>query len=65
MDRRDSNLGMVAAFSFLIGGAVGAGIALLLAPQSGKKTRKQIRDMAEDITDQATDYAEIVKKKIF
>jgi gas vesicle protein len=35
----------------LIGGAVGAGIALLYAPQSGSETRKLIRRKAEDAKD--------------
>lgn len=38
-----SNVGMV-----LIAAAAGAGIALLWAPQSGDKTRRQIRHKAED-----------------
>ncbi|MCL4455805.1 MAG: YtxH domain-containing protein [Nitrospirae bacterium] len=44
---------------------VGAGVALLLAPQSGKKTRKQIRELAEDVREQAVEYAEKVKGKVF
>jgi gas vesicle protein len=64
MDREDRSLGMIAMFSFLVGGAVGAGLALLLAPQSGKKTRRQIREIAEELSDQASDYAGRVKKKI-
>lgn len=35
----------------LIGGAVGAGIALLYAPLSGSETRKLIRRKAEDTKD--------------
>jgi len=31
---------------FLLGGLVGAGIALLLAPKSGKEMRKDIKDFA-------------------
>jgi gas vesicle protein len=31
---------------FLVGGIVGAGIALLLAPKSGKELRKDIKDVA-------------------
>ncbi len=31
---------------FMIGGLVGAGIALLLAPKSGKELRKDISDIA-------------------
>ena len=50
--------------SFLIGGIIGAGVALLLAPQSGKKTRKQILDAAEDVRDSASDYAKKLKEKI-
>jgi gas vesicle protein len=65
MDRDDRNFGMVAIFSFLAGGAVGAGLALLLAPQSGKKTRRQLREIAEDLSEQASGYAGMVKKKVF
>ena len=36
---------------FLTGFAVGAGVALLLAPQSGEKTRRQIRRQAEGAQD--------------
>ncbi len=39
---------------FLTGFAVGAGVALLLAPQSGERTRRQIRRKAGD----AQDYLE-------
>jgi gas vesicle protein len=31
---------------FLVGGVVGAGIALLMAPKSGKEVRKDIKDFA-------------------
>jgi len=33
---------------FLVGFAFGAGVALLAAPQSGKKTRREIGRKAED-----------------
>ena len=32
---------------FVLGGLVGAGIALLLAPKSGKEVRGDIKDLAE------------------
>ena len=64
MDKDDRNIGLVALFSFLIGSAVGAGVALLLAPQSGKRTRRQIMDLAEDVTEQAAEYAGKLKKRI-
>jgi gas vesicle protein len=40
-------------FSFLIGTAVGGGIALLAAPQSGKRTRDQLKRMAGDAKEKA------------
>jgi len=49
--------------SFLLGGIVGAGLALLLAPQSGDETRKKIRDFADDVKDRTTDYVEKTKDK--
>jgi gas vesicle protein len=48
----------------MIGGIVGAGIALLFAPQSGRKTRRQISDMAEDVKDYSADSLKKVKKKV-
>lgn len=36
---------------FVLGGLVGAGIALLLAPKSGKEVRKDIKDLAENTGD--------------
>jgi gas vesicle protein len=64
MLNNDDNSGAVALISFMIGGIVGAGLALLFAPQSGKKTRRQIADMADDIKDYTSDYAKKLKGKI-
>lgn len=50
--------------SFLLGGLVGAGVALLVAPNSGQETRRRIREIAEDVTDRAGDYAEEVKGRV-
>ncbi len=41
-----------------MGGLIGAGIALLMAPQSGKKTRSMIADKGMEIRDRAVDTAE-------
>jgi len=47
------------AMSFLggvaLGALIGAGVALLLAPQSGQRTRRHIIRVAEDLTDSARD----------
>ncbi|MBI5025236.1 MAG: YtxH domain-containing protein [Nitrospirae bacterium] len=50
--------------AFLIGGAVGAGLALLMAPQSGRETRQKIRELTEDVRERAADYAHQVKGKV-
>jgi len=51
-------------FAFLLGGAVGAGIALLLTPQSGSKTRRQIREATRDVTEKASSYYDQVREKV-
>ena len=46
--------------SFLIGLALGAGVALLLAPQSGEETRRVIAKRARKAQDAAKDFVEDV-----
>jgi gas vesicle protein len=50
--------------SFLLGGIVGAGMALLFAPKSGHETRQNIRNFAEDVREKAKDYVDDVKDKV-
>jgi gas vesicle protein len=50
--------------SFLLGGLVGAGFALLLAPQSGRETRQKIRELSEEAKEKAMGYVEDVKGKV-
>ena len=60
--------------ALITGAIVGAGVGLLYAPQSGKKTREQIRDEAlkakdklsdeyDSFYDQVTEFAETTKSK--
>lgn len=53
---------------FLLGAIVGAGIALLTAPDSGHRTRRRIRRVAGDLKDtagdQIEDFAEDVKARV-
>lgn len=61
--------------ALLTGTAVGVGLGLLYAPQSGEKTRKQLRDEADHLQDtlnkkyketstHLSDYADQAKKTI-
>jgi gas vesicle protein len=50
--------------AFLLGGMVGAGLALLLAPQSGPETRRKIKEFAEDVKGKASDYVSHAKEKV-
>ena len=76
-DDRGCSLGAV-GLAFVGGGLVGAAMALLLAPQSGRKSREQVRgygqraeaqahelaDKATDVMDQAVDKGrEFVQEK--
>ena len=49
--------------SFLIGTAVGGCIALLAAPQSGKRTRDQLKRMAGDTKEKAEGCYDEMKDK--
>lgn len=48
----------------VIGGLVGAGLALLLAPQSGEETRAQIRDQSLMLKDRAEENVFEVRKHL-
>jgi gas vesicle protein len=55
VEKREPGVG-----SFLIGLALGAGVALLLAPQSGEATRRVIARRARRAQDAAQDFVEDV-----
>jgi gas vesicle protein len=47
----------------VLGGLVGAGIALLMAPQSGEETRAQIRDTSVELKDRANETMAEAREK--
>lgn len=53
-----------ALLAFLVGGAVGAALALLYAPGSGSETRRKIRDGFDDASDWAKDKYDDTKERI-
>ena len=42
--------------AFIIGGLVGAGVTMLLAPWSGRETREKLKDTTEDMKGKAENY---------
>jgi gas vesicle protein len=65
---------VVGALMLVAGGIIGAGVALLFAPQSGEKTRREISryvkrtsrragELAEDFSDSISDMVETVGDK--
>jgi gas vesicle protein len=67
----ENNTSMSTIFLAVLGGAIlGAGAALLYAPQSGRRTRQKLRDLREDaedyaqeVLDKTADYVETAKSK--
>jgi gas vesicle protein len=53
-ERRDGGLRSFAA-GLMIGALIGAGLALMLAPQSGEETRRLLRRRARRIADETRD----------
>ncbi len=51
-------------FSIVRGGFAGAGIALLLAPRSGRETKQKIKELTEDVKEKAMGYIADAKDKI-
>lgn len=57
-NRPQANDGMTKGLliGLLAGGAIGAGIALLYAPKTGRKLRMEIRNKAGELIDQGEEY---------
>lgn len=50
--------------TFLLGGAIGAGLALLLAPESGSEMRHKLRESVDEAGDWATETFEDARYKV-
>ena len=53
-----------ALMAFLLGAAVGAGVALLLAPQSGEETRRKLGDTARKLGDDLDDKVRSAREEV-
>ncbi len=49
---------------FLLGGAIGACLGLLFAPQSGKETRKKVKVLFDDLSEKTDELLEEGKSRI-
>jgi len=47
--------------SFFVGGLIGAGVALLVAPKTGEETRRMIKELAEEVKEKAEAYVDQAK----
>ena len=62
MSEHDNDFGAFLA-GFVVGGLVGAAVALLFAPQSGEQTRTLIHDRSIELKDKAVEQAEAARIK--
>ncbi len=60
---RCGNVGSV-FLAFVMGAAIGGGLALLNAPRSGEETRNKVRDMADDVRKRIKEIAEEAEARI-
>lgn len=51
------------ALGFILGGVLGGCLALLIAPESGRRTRERLRDLAADVRDKTVDLSEDLRDK--
>lgn len=63
-DSRCCNNSGAVFLAFIMGAAIGGGIALLTAPRSGQETRDKVRDMADDVRRRVNELVEEAEEKI-
>jgi gas vesicle protein len=64
MEREGSRGAGSVVSSFFLGGLIGAGIALLVAPTTGRETREQIKGLAGNVKEKADTYYEDIKEAV-
>ena len=52
------------ALAFLLGGALGASLALLFAPEGGPQTRSRLRGLATDLRDRSVNLADDLRDRV-
>lgn len=64
MNDQDLDRGMNSMTSFIMGAAIGAGIALLLAPDRGSETRRRVGQTMKRFGSQVNDRFDDVKENV-
>lgn len=52
------------ALGFILGGVLGASLALIFAPESGRRTRERLKDLAADVREKTRDVTEDIRDKV-
>jgi gas vesicle protein len=60
----DTRYVLLAGLSLMVGVVLGTGLGLLMAPQSGSRTRRQLKNMMEDATERAGEFADDAKEAV-
>jgi len=63
-DYRCCSNGGAVFLAFIMGAAIGGGVALLTAPRSGEETRNKVRDMADDVRRRVQEITDEAEAKI-
>lgn len=50
--------------AFVMGAAIGGGLALLSAPRSGRETRERVREMTDDVRERVKEATDDAEKRI-
>jgi len=62
-DYRGAGCGSI-FLSFVMGAAIGGGLALLTAPRSGQETRDKVRELSDDVRERVKKIAEEAEARI-
>ena len=57
----DTRFIIFGGLALITGIVLGTGLGMLLAPQSGARTRRQLRNMVEDATERVGEFADDAK----
>jgi gas vesicle protein len=60
----DTRYVVLAGLSLMVGVVLGTGLGLLIAPQSGSRTRRQLKNMMEDASERAGEIADDAKEAV-